>query len=223
MEKVRGSYERHSPKADTYCSVCSLDCSNIQVLDFSFSLPKPKTDQRLDLVKYHVQQLCPWMNLDVVEQNSDLLPETPRKLKALLRNLMTLGPHMRRHDPAEVQWIDFFMGHLVRLESPGFIEDFLTDSNESLVEIGAYLPRKQDRPTFDERLEKAMKGSGALDDALRTRLTRLLKMWGERRAFAGAKNFAYYAGFGSTHWDITQREYEELIKGYRESRDSGAL
>jgi hypothetical protein len=90
-----------------------------KVLDFSFSLPKPNSDQRLELVKYHIQQLCPWMNLSVVEQNSDLLPETPRKLKALLRNLLTLGPQMRRHDPAEIQWIDFFMGQLVRLESPG--------------------------------------------------------------------------------------------------------
>jgi len=30
-----------------------------------------------------------------VEQNSDILPTTPRKLKALLRNLMILGQRIR--------------------------------------------------------------------------------------------------------------------------------
>jgi hypothetical protein len=194
-----------------------------KVLDFSFSLPKPKTDQRLDLVKYHIRQLCPWMNLDVVEQNSDLLPETPRKLKALLRNLMTLGPQMRRHDPAEIQWIDFFMGQLVRLESPGFLDDFLRDDNESLVQVGAYLPQKQGQSSFDERLEMAIKDSGAIDAALLPRLTKLLKLWSERRVFVGGKNLGYYAGFGSIHRDITQREFKEVIRGYRESRDRGAL
>ena len=83
------------------------------------------------------------MNLEVVEQNADLLPETPRKLKALLRNLMTIGPQMRRHDSAEVQWIDLFVGQLVRLESPGFMEDFLGKDNEGLVQVGAYLRKKR--------------------------------------------------------------------------------
>ena len=194
-----------------------------KVLDFSFSLPVPKTDQRLELVKYHIGKLCPWMNLDVIEQNSDLLPETPRKLKALLRNLMTLGPHMRRHDPAEIQWIDFFMGQLVRLESPGFLDDFLSDDNKSLVEVGAYLPQKQGQSSFEERLEVAIKGSGAIDDALLSRLAKLLKVWSERRVFVGGKNLNYYAGFGSTHRDITQGEYKELMNDYRASRDLGGL
>jgi hypothetical protein len=193
-----------------------------KVLDFSFSLPKPKADQRLELVKYHIREMCPWMNLDVVEQNSDLLPETPRKLKALLRNLMMLGPHMKRHGSAEIQWIDFFMGQLVRLESPGFIEDFLRNGNEGLVQIGAYLPRKRGQ-SFDERLETAIKESGTFDGALQLRLSKLLKAWGERRVFVGTKNLGYYAGFGSIHRDITQREYEELIRGYRESLNRDAL
>ena len=37
------------------------------------------------------------------------------------------------------------------------------------------------------------------------------------------KNFAYYAGFGSTHRDITQREFDGLVQGYRELRDLDAL
>jgi hypothetical protein len=53
-----------------------------KILDFSFVLPRPSADQRLQLVKSHIHRLCPWMNLDVVQQNSDLLPETPRTLKA---------------------------------------------------------------------------------------------------------------------------------------------
>ena len=194
-----------------------------KVLDFSFSLPKSTADQRLELVKYHIRQLCPWMNLDVVEQNSDLLPETPRKLKALLRNLMTLGPLMKRHDPAEIQWVDFFLGQLVRLESPGFMEDFLNNGNDSLVQVGAYLPPNQDQPSFDKRIELAVKECGARDDALRLRLTNILSVWSERRVFISTTNFGYYAGFGSTHRHITQREFDDLIQAYRELRDLNVL
>jgi hypothetical protein len=194
-----------------------------KVLDFSFSLPVPKTDQRLELVKYHIRELCPWMNIDVIEHNSDLLPETPRKLKALIRNLMTLGPQMRRHDPGEIQWVDFFMGQLVRLESPGFLDDFLSDDNKSLVEVGAYLPRKQGQSSFEERLGAAIKSSGAIDDALLPRLTKLLKVWSERRVFVGGKNLNYYAGFGSTHRDMTQGEYRTFVNDYRTAQDLARL
>ncbi len=191
-----------------------------KVFDFSFSLPAPTAGQRMELVKYHIQQLCPWMNLAVVEQNSDLLPETPRKLKALLRNLMTLGPHMRRHDPAEIQWIDFLMGQLVRLESIGFIEDFLRNGNENVIQVGAYLPRKSGQPSFDEHLDAVIKESVPSDGALQSRLAKLLKAWSERRIFESSKNLGYYAGFGITHRDITQREFGELI---RASKDRSAL
>src|ERR1035437_3526228 len=69
----------------------------------------------------------------------------------------------------------------------------------------------------------AIKDSGAIDAALLPRLTKLLKLWSERRVFVGGKNLGYYAGFGSIHRDITQREFKEVIRGYRESRDRGAL
>jgi hypothetical protein len=111
----------------------------------------------------------------------------------------------------------------VRVESPGFIEDFLRNGNEDLVQYGAHLPEKQGQSSFDERLEVAIKESAAVDGALLSRLAKLLKVWSERRVFVGVKNLGYYAGFGSTHRDITQREYEEIIGGYLESRDRGAL
>ncbi len=194
-----------------------------KVLDFSFSLPNTTAEERFRLVKYHIQELCPWMNVEVIEQNSDLLPETPRKLKTLLRNLMTLGPSMKRHDPSEVQWVDFLLGQLVRLESPGFMDDFLNNGNDVLIQVGAYLPTKPDQPSHEKRIELAIRGCGAVDEVLRSRLTKLLSIWSERRAFVGMKNFAYYAGFGETHRDITQREFDGLVQSYGELHDLDVL
>ncbi len=194
-----------------------------KILDFSFTLPKPTADQRLDLLKHHIRSMCDWMDVEVVEQNSDLLPETPRKLKALLRNLMTLAPRIRRHDPAEVQWTDLFLGQLIRVEAPGFMENFLKDDNEGLVQIRAYLPRRKDEPPYQEKIDSAVKVSGVLGDAVRDRVTKILAAWSERRAFMGSKNFTYYATFGSTCIEITYREFETLIDVYGRHHDRNAL
>jgi hypothetical protein len=194
-----------------------------KILDFSFSLPTPKDDQRLALMKHLVKDLCPWMNIEVLEQNADLLPDTPRRLKMLIRNLMTLASQVKRHDASEIQWFDFLMGQLLRVEAPGFLDGFLMGENVELLQIGAFLPRKQGGPSFDERLATAVEKSGILETAIQSRLLRLLRVWGERRAFEGSKNFTYYAGFGVTHREITQREFEDLIDGYREAQDRGSL
>jgi KAP family P-loop domain len=190
-----------------------------KILDFSFSLPTSTANQRLTLIKHHIQQLCPWMNLDVVDANSDLLPQTPRKLKSLLRNLMTLSAHVRRHNLSEIQWVDLFFGQLVRLESPGFLEQFLSNGNGELIQVGAYVPSGRDQPSFNEQIEAAVKQSGAEDEALRARLMSILALWSSRRAFASTANFAYYAGFGTFHRDITQGEFDELLRQYQQSRD----
>ncbi len=159
----------------------------------------------------------------MVEQNSDLLPETPRKLKALLRNLLTLAPLIKRHDPAEVQWTDLLLGQLIRLEAPGFMENFLKNGNDGLVQVGAYLPPRKDEPLFQEKIDNAVALSGVLGDAVRTRVTKVLVAWSERRALMGSKNFSYYATFGSTHREITYREFEALVSVYGSHHDRTAL
>jgi hypothetical protein len=130
---------------------------------------------------------------------------------------------MRRHDPAEVQWTDLFLGQLIRVEAPGFMENFLRNDNDGLVQVGAYLPRRKDEPPFQEKIDSAVKVSGILSDAVRARVTKILAAWSERRAFMGSKNFSYYATFGSTHREITYREFETLIGIYGSHHDRDAL
>lgn len=191
-----------------------------KIIDFSFSLPETTAFQRLKLLKSCIRELCPWMNLDVIDQNSDLLPESPRKLKALLRNLMTLRALVERHDPAEIQWTDLLFGQLIRLESPSFMERFLTDSgNEGLVQVGKFLSRKNGAPPFEDRLKEAIGKSGIDDTVVRSRLESILAEWGSRRLGESGRHFGYYAGFGTIHRDITQGEFEALANGYAKSRD----
>jgi hypothetical protein len=163
------------------------------------------------------------MDLDVVRRNADLLPEAPRKVKALVRNLMTLGPLMKRHDPAEVDWLDLFFGQLLRLESPSLIESFLTNGNAGLIEVEAYQPKHADQPPFEKRLEEAIKDCGILDQNVRSRLLKVISAWVQRRAWIGGKHFGYYAGFGSIHRDITEGEFQNLLQAYLTSRDFDAL
>ena len=193
-----------------------------KILDFSISLPATTQELRLAVFKHHLSELCPWMDVSVVEQNSDVLPATPRKLKALLRNLMILGQRVRRHDPKEIQWLDVFFGQIIRLESPAFMDEFLKNGTP-IVQVEPYLSKGSGKPSFDKEVDAIVKDSDDTSQGLRSRLKSLLSTWSTRRGFGETKCLGYYAGFGNAHRDITQLEFENLVSEYRADGGRGSL
>jgi hypothetical protein len=183
-----------------------------KIIDFSFSLEEPTPDHHNRLVRHHLQSICPWMNLEVIEHNADILPPNPRKLKGLVRNLLSIAELAKRHSSDEIQWPDLFFGQLVKLESSTFLRRFLKQpGNESLLLIGFSRehPRSNEM-SVEKYLEAAISAVGVTDESLRARLMTILTAWHYRRGSFDLRRFKYYADFGADYPDMTWSELSAL-------------
>ena len=93
-----------------------------KILDFRFHLAPVTSAQKARLITKAISQYCEFVPISSAESILDLLPNNPRRLKALIRSLAALRPQIARHDPDEVNWIDVWLAQMIRLESQPFYE-----------------------------------------------------------------------------------------------------
>ena len=96
-----------------------------KILDFHFHLPSITAKQKERLVLNAMAKYCPFVPQESTKKIEDLLPNSPRKLKTLVRSLAALRPQIDRHDPEELNWTDMWLAQMLRLESHAFVEQLL--------------------------------------------------------------------------------------------------
>src|SRR5713226_6469201 len=104
-----------------------VDGSNFleKILDFRFHLPTVTEMQKERFISKAIAKYCPFVPKESAKEVHDLLPNNPRKLKALIRSLSALQPQVARHDPDELNWVDMWLAQMLRLESYPFFERLL--------------------------------------------------------------------------------------------------
>jgi hypothetical protein len=96
-----------------------------KILDFRFHLPSITEKQKERLVLNTMAKYCPFVPQESTKVIEDLLPNSPRKLKTLIRSLASLKTQIDRHDPDELNWVDMWLAQMLRLESYAFVERLL--------------------------------------------------------------------------------------------------
>ena len=193
-------------------------------LDFTFTLKPASPEQQCQLVTEHIRLICPWMETTVIEQNADLLPETPRKAKSLIRNLLALTGQVKRHSQAEIQWVDLFFGQLIRLESATFLQQFLKEGkNKDLLIYGTSIQMKEPSPNAEMCLKEVVDTNKSLNESQKSTLLKLLTKWNERRGLGGDNLFQYYAGFGTEHRNFTLLELGTVLDDFKVNGEIVAL
>ena len=96
-----------------------------KILDFRFHLPVITEGQKARFISKAIEKYCPFVPQESTDQIRDLLPNNPRKLKALVRSLAALQPQVARHDSDELNWTDMWLAQMLRLESYSFFEKLL--------------------------------------------------------------------------------------------------
>lgn len=99
-----------------------------KILDFRVTLIPPDPVERRRIFEATAASACPFLPDGVVAGMETLLPENPRRLKALARGLSLLGEEAGRHRPDEIDWRSVVYGSLVREESEAFFRAYVEDA-----------------------------------------------------------------------------------------------
>jgi hypothetical protein len=185
-----------------------------KVLDFRYHLPPVSKEGRRRLLARFLAQQCPFVPEGSTSEVEDLLPVNPRKLKSLIRSLATLKQQVSRHSPDELNWVDIWLGELVRNESESFF-DFLLHDGILEAEAGdGYRIRwdlsskgiKEKEEAERKGIESLLSRAGITDAQQTESLVRLLKATRSR----SSQHLRYCWELGVRPHAITWKEFGEL-------------
>lgn len=192
-----------------------------KILDFRFHLPPVEPKQKGQLVARAISQYCSFVPQQSVDAVRHLLPNNPRKLKALIRSLAMLEPEISRHNPEELNWEEIWLAHILRLESNTFMDLLLADDTFDL-EVGfSYSIFKSwgekeafDRPVSGaaeprvDRIQALLKAAQVTEPSA---VTRILAIVEAMRARASA-SLRYFCELAVRPSAITWKEFGELFE-----------
>jgi len=206
-----------------------VDGSNFleKILDFRFHLPTVTEMQKERFISKAIAKYCPFVPKESAKEVQDLLPNNPRKLKALIRSLAALQPQIGRHDPDELNWVDMWLAQMLRLESYPFFERLLkSDTLEK--EAGALYPLltahsrdklRDEGPEKNQSLKQLIKESGVENLITVQRLIQLIEATRSRSSL----KFRYVCELAVRPHAVTWKEFRFLYATWAANRRAPVL
>jgi hypothetical protein len=192
-----------------------------KILDFHYYLPPiSKAGKRL-LLKNMLDRYAKFVPQDSVGPIEHLLPDNPRKLKRLVRGLVSLQPQLTRHGADELNWVEIWLAEMIRQESYLFFMRLLDGGDlESLIGIG-YQIRQSERRRKDENdetkdnadIRKVIDAVGGINEK---QTERLIEIVNATRKLAGFQ-LQYNFKFALRPETITWKEFHELLAQWKEA------
>jgi hypothetical protein len=198
-----------------------------KILDFRFSLPPITEKQKERLLLSAMARYCPFVPKESAKEIQDLLPDSPRKLKTLIRSLAALRPQLVRHDPEELNWVDMWLAQMLRLESPAFVDRLLKDDTLDK-EVGSLYRLFKTRSTNglgvegqeqDDSLVELIKESGVENPLVVRRLTQLVRATRSRASHM----FRYVCELAVRPPAVTWKEFSLVFNSWVRVRNETAL
>lgn len=170
---------------------------------------------------------CPFVPQESTKKIEDLLPNSPRKLKTLVRSLAALRPQIDRHDPDELNWTDMWLAQMLRLESHAFVERLLRgDALDKEAGTLYQLLKDPSRNRLDgegrkknESLTELINDSGVDNPAAVKRLIQLMEAVRSRSGFM----FRYTCELAMRPHAVTWREFRLLFASWTGDRRASVL
>jgi hypothetical protein len=191
-----------------------------KILDFRFHLPSITEKQKERLVLNAMAKYCPFVPQESAKKIEDLLPNSPRKLKALVRSLAALRPQIDRHDPDELNWTDMWLAQMLRLESHSFVERLLRDDALDKEAGTLYQMLKEDEgQEKNESLKQLISDSGVDNPAAVKRLIQLMEAVRSRSSYM----FRYTCELAIRPHAVTWKEFRLLFASWTGDRRASVL
>jgi KAP family P-loop domain len=191
-----------------------------KILDFQYNLPPSSKAGRRLLLNKMLDSYADFVPRDSIASVEHLLPENPRKLKKLIRGIVSLRPQVARHDGNELNWVEIWLAEMIRQESHEFFVRLLDGGAlDSLIGASYFVRRMrigdgesdQTKPNAD--IEKVLKDVGVLNKVQQNRLIDLVIA---TRRVAGI-HVSYNFKFAFRPEAITWKEFHELLVGWKKN------
>jgi hypothetical protein len=198
-----------------------------KILDFQFYLPPVTKAAKHTLLMNMLIRYADFVPRDSVDAVEHLLPDNPRKLKQLVRGLLSLKKQATRHGNDELSWVEVWIAEMIRQESHAFFMRLLDGSTlETLIGVG-YKVRESGRRNRGQMEE------GPPDTDIRTivsdlgginekQIPRLIELVKAARQLSGY-NLAYNFKFALRPEAITWKEFYELEAQWKKVPKSTTL
>lgn len=188
-----------------------------KILDFHYYLPPvSKTGKRL-LLKKMLDRYATFVPQNSIDPIEDLLPDNPRKLKRLVRGLVSLQPQIKRHGADELNWIEIWLAEMIRQESYPFFMRLLDGGDLDLLIGMGYTIRRSERRRKGEDTEdnsdirKVINEVGGIDEEQAERIIALVIA---TRSLAGLQ-LQYSFKFALRPEAITWKEFFQLLAQWK--------
>ena len=192
-----------------------------KILDFHYYLPPVSKAAKRLLLTTALDLYAKFVPQDSIDPIEHLLPDNPRKLKRLVRGLVSLEPQLARHRHDELNWVEIWLAEMIRQESyPFFMRLVDGDDLDSLVGIGHRVRRTQrqrkdedDQTSDNADIKKVTHEVGVTDER---QTARLIELVNATRALGGF-NLLYNFKFALRPEAITWREFDELVAEWKKA------
>ena len=193
-----------------------------KILDFRYYLPKVSKEGKRLLLKNMLAQYCDFVPQESVDSIEQYLPDNPRKLKVLVRSLISLKPQLDRHRPDELDWSEIWLAEMVRQESyPLFIRLLESGALDNLAGIGYRLKNSDSGRRSNSQqsannadIEAFINEAGSVSPK---QMERLIELINATRAIAGMRLF-YNWKFAWRPEALTWKEFSALLEKWRLDR-----
>lgn len=188
-----------------------------KILDFRFHLPPVSEPQKARLIERAILKYCPFVLKESAKNVQDLLPNNPRKLKALIRSLVAFQPEVARHDCHELNWTDMWLAQMIRLESYAFFERLLagdTLDKEAGIHFQFRIAREKKGEHRNESLRQTIKEAGVNSPATTERLVQLMEAVRSR----SSPSFRYVCELATRPPAVTWKEFHSFYSKWKADR-----
>jgi hypothetical protein len=188
--------------------------------DFHYYLPPVSKAAKRLLLRNMLDRYAKFVPQDSIDPIEHLLPDNPRKLKRLVRGLVSLHPQLARHGADELNWVEIWLAEMIRQESyPFFMRLLDGDALESLIGIGYKFRRSELRTKGEDKTNDNADIRKVIDEVSginEKQAARLIELVNATRTLAGL-HLQYNFKFALRPEAVTWKEFYELLAQWKEA------
>ncbi|MCH8843011.1 MAG: hypothetical protein IID61_08545, partial [SAR324 cluster bacterium] len=183
-----------------------------KVIDIPVTVPDLDHVQCTRLFQRAAEKHLKFVAVDTLIVAENILPNSPRKLKLLVRLLLALKLDVARHYPHELDWIAIIHCLLLRIESESLFRDFADEIEEKSYEYLAQGGDEDKGAEVVENLVKRLAKKAGLSEEEIDRCKQIVESLFSSQTFFGGTNLLYQATFSDTPCAVTWKEFDQFFK-----------
>lgn len=191
-----------------------------KIIDYRYSLPPIPEKTLAEVFFSNLINLCPQAPLSELTELGNILPNNPRRIKAILKILSVAAEEINRHRTDELDWPSLLYIALIRAESE---EVFSAYKQKISSDVKTFIVRQISQKEEDKDLEKKelyelINNHSPADTKIRERIINLIEKWESIRDLNRIDKIFYTLNFVDIPHYFTWPEIDAIISSWNKGK-----